>query len=137
MTTTDKRFDDLVVNFTEYEEKMNKLRRVRIFLVKVIDEASRGVNRAGRGDARVTVPIGYGKQFQIYICIGVEGDTVISLLRNGSIVIESQITLDDLRQIFENPSPVLDAAAQFCQKLGRYEAFLKQMARFNMTAFRL
>ena len=133
--TTDKRFDELVANFTEYEEKMNKLRRVRTFLVKVIDEASRGVNRAGRGDARVTVPIGYGKKFQIYICIGGEGDTVISLLRNGSIVIESQITLNDLREIFENPSPVLDAAFQFCQKLGRNGEFLKQMERFNMFSF--
>src|SRR3989344_7223074 len=127
--TTDKRFDELVANFTEFEEKMNKLRRVQNFLVKVIDQACSGVNRAGRGDVWVTVPLGYGRQFQIYICIGCEGDTMIAILRHGRIVTESQIALDDLRLIFENPSPVLDAAFQFCQKLGRNQAFLKQMAR--------
>lgn len=136
--TTDNRFEELVANFTEYEEKMNKLRRVRNWLVKAIDEACRGVHRSENTNLIVTVPIGWGKDFQMYIWFGGDQlETNIGLKNHGNVVTEGQITLNGLRAIFENPSPVLDAAAQFCNKLGRYEAFTYQMARFNMTKFNL
>ena len=132
---TDNRFEELVANFTEYEEKMNKLWRVRNWLVRAINEACRDVNRAGCDDFLTVVPLGYGRHFEVFVCIDGQGETMIGLRNEGSLVTEGQITLNGVRQIFENPSPMLDAAAQFCAKLGRYEAFTYQMARFNMTRF--
>ena len=138
---SDARFDDMLANFSEFEDKMNKLKRVRHWLVKAIDEACRGVNRGAHAQLRVDVPIGYAYSgFEVSICFGYPEhgqETLISLRQNGEIVPEGGITIQGLRQVFENPSPVLDAAARFCKVLGRYEAFTLQMARFDVTKFNL
>lgn len=143
MTTTkaDNRFNDLIANLIEFDEKMDKLRRVRNWLTKQVDEACLVVDQSRDLDLNLRLPIGLpGSGLEVGLRFGqvrAEPRVVFYLWQHGNVLSEGDITLEGLRQIFVNPNPALDVAAQFCDKLGCYEAFTAKTARFSVTRFNL
>ena len=134
---TDSRFEEALANCAEFDDKLGKFRRIGNTLIKALEEVSRDLSQSVRDGAVVAVPIGARNHpaYEVVVCFGKKSEVEILLYNNNTKIPHDQVTLYDLRVIFENPSPILDAAARFSRELGRFDEFRKRMYRFNIMHF--
>ena len=143
----DARFDNLLESLEKFDANMDKLRRVNRFLLKAIKEACKSsgkFNIAGYVDIVVCMPIGAVNSMQIEVSfdkgnlqLGKPDWVRIRLLdRGGDEIREGEITSIGLDFVMFNPSPMIDAAAKFCDRLGCLEAFKGKVERFCLMKYK-
>ena len=145
----DSRFDKLLDSLKEFDDKMDKLRRLKNFLVSAIEEAWK---RSGRTNLIehvglvVRMPIGAVNpmfvevSFNKHNLLNFESHHLplrMRLLDDGNNELtEGGITLLGLQFLMMNPSPAIDAAAKFCEGLGCLETFKGRIGRFCLMEYK-
>ena len=146
----DGRFDKLLDSLKEFDDKMDKLRRFKNFLVSAIEEAwkrSGQMNLIEHVDLVVRMPIGavnpmfvevsFNKHILLNLGSYQRLPLRVRLLDDGNNELtEGGITLLGLQFLMMNPSPAIDAAAKFCEGLGCLETFKGRIGRFCLMEYK-
>lgn len=138
----DRRFDQLLDSLKEFDEKADKLRRIGNFLRSAIDDAwksSGQMNLIRYADLVVRMPIGEMNPMLVEISLDQKNLRARMRILNGggNEVTESNITRLGLDFLMGNPSPMIDAAAKFCEGLGCLETFKGKVGRFCLMEYKL
>ena len=142
------RFDTLLESLEKFDANMDKLRRIRSFLMTAIREAWRSsgqINLIDHVDLVVRLPIGAVNVMQVEVSCNANNlrtreDTWVRmrLLDGvGNEIQESTITSAGLNFLMLNPSPMIDAAAKFCEGLGCLEVFKGKVGRFCLIEYKI
>ncbi len=139
---SDRRFDKLLDSLKEFDEKSDKLRRIGNFLRSAIDDAwksSAQMNLIRHADLVVRMPI--GEMNPMVAEVSLDKKSLRARIRivdgAGNEITESNITHLGLDFLMGNPSPMIDAAAKFCEGLGCLETFKGRIGRFCLMEYNL
>ncbi len=148
MTTEqgDNRFNKLIESLERFDANVDKLRRIKNFLLKAIKEAwkdSGQTNLINHVNLCVRLPIGAVQRMGVEVSFDrtippgrPEWIRMRLIDAAGNEIVEGEITSVTLEFLMMDPSPMIDAAAQFCKGLGCLETFKGKIGRFCLMEYK-